>query len=383
MPTNRTAHAEYDSRRAVVGSKIPRDANNGFIENDTLPEMDLRSNRVWNWTRKFILGILWMLLLWTYPIHDIAAQNDADFIHVMAFNKDGTKLAESYNHDRVDVIDATSWRIVKTFQVRDVVHSIAWSPIDNNVLAIASSSSNSDELIRIINIDTEEILQQINQNSLVGDQSVTSVSWNSNGTRLAGGIDFVGDALPGRFILVWDPKTGKADKGIFFTDGAITQIDWNHTNNRLASGSTDWNAYILDTETGQTIKTLSGHQDIIDAVAWSPDGTKLATSGDYNDKTIRIWDVITGKTILTIQNYSAASLAWSPDGTRLAGAGYVDYLPVWDVATGQLLHTFTDKQITALAWSAQDKIAYSSATSPLTIVDAPQLSDETTLTPTP
>ena len=81
--------------------------------------------------------------------------------------------------------------------------------------------------------------------------------------------------------------------------------------------------------------TLTGHTNSVHAVAWSPDGTRLATAGD--DRTVRIWDPTTGETLTTLTGHTGAvrAVAWSPDGTRLATASDDDTVRIWDPATGQ------------------------------------------------
>ena len=54
----------------------------------------------------------------------------------------------------------------------------------------------------------------------------------------------------------------------------------------------------------------------MDAVAFSPDGTKLATA--CQDKTARMWDAATGKPCGAPMEHGAAviAVAFSPDGTK-------------------------------------------------------------------
>ncbi|WP_204007830.1 Hsp70 family protein [Virgisporangium aurantiacum] len=92
--------------------------------------------------------------------------------------------------------------------------------------------------------------------------------------------------------------------------------------------------------------TLTGHTDRIQAVAFSGDGRLLASTGD--DRTIRIWDPVTGDAVATFgpdfENASSAQIALDETGGRVA----VRYdgtqgprIQVWDVASGRIESTLT------------------------------------------
>ena len=72
-------------------------------------------------------------------------------------------------------------------------------------------------------------------------------------------------------------------------------------------------------------------------VAWSPDGTRLATGAE--DSTVRVWDLATGAEVVAWHGHTAAgwAVAWSPDGARLARGGDDNTVRVWDAATGDEL----------------------------------------------
>ena len=77
---------------------------------------------------------------------------------------------------------------------------------------------------------------------------------------------------------------------------------------------------------------LLGHSSYVRAVAFSPDGTRLASGSD--DKTVKVWDASTGEAVQTLQGHSGdvSAVTFSPDGTRLASGSYDKTVKVWDWA---------------------------------------------------
>jgi WD40 repeat protein len=69
----------------------------------------------------------------------------------------------------------------------------------------------------------------------------------------------------------------------------------------------------------QVKRCLRGHGDFIHQIAWSPDGQSVAAVS--RDKTIRIWDTVTGEGKLLPrddQELEIFGVAWSPNGESLA-----------------------------------------------------------------
>ncbi len=83
-----------------------------------------------------------------------------------------------------------------------------------------------------------------------------------------------------------------------------------------------------------------GHADFVNGAAFSPDGQMAATAS--NDKTVRLWEVKTGKEIRRFLGHSdiVYSVTFSPDGKTLATASADRTARLWDVQTGQALRRF-------------------------------------------
>jgi WD40 repeat protein len=107
----------------------------------------------------------------------------------------------------------------------------------------------------------------------------------------------------------------------------------------LATASSDKTARIWDTATGALTRTLAGRGGHVLGVAFSPDGTQLATASD--DGRARIWDTVTGSLARTLTGHTNAvhAVAFSPDGTQLATASRDKTLLTWDTATGTRTRT--------------------------------------------
>ena len=69
------------------------------------------------------------------------------------------------------------------------------------------------------------------------------------------------------------------------------------------------------------LRSLIGHRQQVNAVAVSPDG-RLLLSGS-NDKTLRLWDIASGKEVRRFEGHpeSVLAVAFSPDGRLAASAG--------------------------------------------------------------
>src|SRR5262249_17296788 len=101
----------------------------------------------------------------------------------------------------------------------------------------------------------------------------------------------------------------------------------------VASGA---NGLISATTTGE-VQPFTGHTGLVLTIAVSPDG-RQALSGSA-DKTLRLWDLATGRELRRLEGHSEEVLAvvFSVDGRRALSGGQDRTVRLWDLPSGREL----------------------------------------------
>ena len=232
----------------------------------------------------------------------------------------------------VEVVDTTGNVETSSFQLVETsphhittleghtspVISLSFSP-DGQILASGSSDSfdDSDSSVTLWNIETRTIIRVINDASLV--------LFSPDGLKYATGS-------PSGAIKLWDAAAHQTAATLEKHADAINALAFSADGSMLASVARFEEAVTLwDTATGNIIDSLEGHTGSISTLAFSLKDELLASGGSGGE--IKLWDVTTGEdTALTGHNDWVESIAFTPDGAMLASGSADGTVKLWDVA---------------------------------------------------
>ena len=158
--------------------------------------------------------------------------------------------------------------------------------------------------------------------------AINSLAYSPDGSRIvtasADGTARIWNASSGLCLLTLAGHMGSVNTAAFSFDGKS-----------VATGGLDRTVRIWDAGSGSQTAILEGHYGAVLGVAFSPvDKTQLATAG--KDGTAKLWDLskCTVLKTMTSDTNSLNAVAFSPDGARIATASDSGYAKLWSVSSG-------------------------------------------------
>ncbi|MGI8333583.1 WD40 repeat domain-containing serine/threonine protein kinase [Actinomadura scrupuli] len=243
----------------------------------------------------------------TVRLWNVAARTPAgsltghgDTLFTTAFSPDGKLLAAAGYNNRVDL-----WRTAdhgRTLTLRtpgNGVGSLAFSP-DGKALAGAS-----DDAVRVWNLASGKATTLPS-----GTDNVFTTAFSKHGTLAIAGTQTVRFWKAGRAQAITLTKVKSTVNVMAFSTDGVT----------LACGGADGRVRLWSTATGKLLGVVSGQGKSIKAVAFSADGSLLATAdGD----TVLLWNTATRARLGALTRHTGPinAVAFSPQGRLLAAAG--------------------------------------------------------------
>jgi WD40 repeat protein len=152
------------------------------------------------------------------------------------------------------------------------------------------------------------------------------LAYSPDGRHFAAGFDH-----PENSVRLYDAATGHSIAVMTGHSNTVNTVAFSPDGSRLASCSHDQTARLWDGNTGQLLAVLRGHTGGVDAGTFTPDGKLFVTASD--DRTLRLWDAVTGELVTVLRGHGDAvgAVAVSPDGRTIASASNDQTVRLWDV----------------------------------------------------
>ncbi len=247
----------------------------------------------------------------------------------LAVSPDGIWIAAAsaepgtYNFDLLTVWNAQNGKILFEQKSHEPEGGgIAFSPDSKEV-----ATGGGDQTIKLWDVSSSTLRLTVP----VEDGFIWDIAYHPDGGSLAavgstGMVRFY-DSKTGKVLASWDAGLGELSAVAFSPDGSRLAVVSNQVSD----------AKIWDVATRKELLTLKGHTDINWGVEFSPDGTRVITSG--SDGTARVWDTATGKLLLTLSGHTSTVVKarFSPDGKWIATAAKDGTTRLWDATTGKEL----------------------------------------------
>ncbi len=273
----------------------------------------------------------------------------------LAVDRDGRVLVSggvAAGNGEVKVWDPKTGALLHAFQGHpQPVWGVAVSPDGGLVAGVGGNNGG----MTVWNAATGKIVQSLP--NAVG----RAVTFSMDGKWLAGAVR---NGLDTR-VQLWEVATGREGRSLNF-GSPVTSIAFAPQGDSLAVTGVDAALWLYDWRSGKDIRAFRGACSAVEHMAWSRDGKLLATVPDdhYTFKyLIHVWDCQTGKEAKRLAGHKGevCAVAFSPDGTTLASGDGGGVIKLWDMKAGvEIFSGAVSKQpgvhrIAALTWSADGR----------------------------
>jgi WD40 repeat protein len=236
-----------------------------------------------------------------------------------SFNRDGTRLLTRWSGNTAELWDGQNGkRIGEGLHHDGDIYLAAFSPDGTRII-----TGSDDKTARLWDAQTGEPLGE----PLRHEASVNIAAFSPKSERVLTASQDTAH--------VWEVPTRPTESRPLPLGSSDAVIALSPDGRRLAIGSNDGSVRLCDSETGQRLRQMLGHEKQINVVVFSRDGHLLATGS--KDNTARIWDAETGQQRgqPLAHDTEVEEISFSDDGKRMLTRDFNARL--WDTETGKLL----------------------------------------------
>ena len=236
------------------------------------------------------------------------------YVVSLAFSPDGARLATVATNNTAMVWTTNAEPVLTLAGHTGIVMAVAWS-LDGRFILNGSQ----DGTVRLWNPTNGTPLRTF----VCHTNWVLSVSLSPDGRRFA-------TSSSDGMARIWDSATGRLLHELKGHRGLIQTVSFSPDGHRVATGCEDRRVRLFDVDRGSLMLVMEGHRGGVTSLAFSPDGSRLvsaAANADFGsfwtfDRRAIIWDLRGGQRMMELDAHptSVTALAFSPDGKRLASA---------------------------------------------------------------
>lgn len=301
----------------------------------------------WAWEALFLADGEHILLggdnlpptLWAWRSDEViwSGQNPSIGVQDIAFSPDERLFATGSNGDTSDVYlwDTQTGQLLRTYQGHSLrVQHVDFSPDGQWIVSASEDHTAIVWPVRWEGTQSDHIIPNMGNISVLHPtERWAAVSELNNNPEAAQGIVRLIDIDTGEVIRTFSGHQENAVAGSFSPDGRL--LVTSEVAPSLAMN--EMKIYLWEVETGVLLHTLNTQKGWVVDTEFSPYGSIIAFS-EMQGTPVILWDTQTGELIRKLEGDTPrARSVFSPDGQTLYSAGADGGLDVWNVASGEKL----------------------------------------------
>jgi WD40 repeat protein len=267
------------------------------------------------------------------------------FCHGLAASADGARLASAGKDGTIRIWDATPLNGSEgSGSVTRAHGSEVWSVEFSSDGQYLASASWGETNVRVWDARGDALRHTL---TLAPDaMNLFHLGFSADGKRI---VTTAASRVREAVVNVWDAETGRQVFDELREKNSVPFFAMFDPSGRyLVREGPGFAVQVHDADTGKVVGVVGRHDNQIWGMAFSPDGSRLATAS--NDDSVRVWawdpkrlapdQEFELKLTVRVDGYGNR-VAFSRDGKHLATGGEGSLVNIWDAKTGQLRHTLS------------------------------------------